>query len=105
MKLALLVKNKSAWFITGLFLLCLRDDFQEFPNGKWLVAVSAVIEIDVAESVLIVEFVEKKRLLFWYMADQNVTTEGDAHPVAGEVVGSDLLFGLQLDFRDEMTAV
>ena len=79
--------------------------FSEFPNGKWLVAVSAVIEIDVTGSILIVEFVEKKRLLFWYMADQNVTTEGDTHPVAGEVVGSDLLFGLQLDFRDEMTAV
>ena len=98
----LMLSNPPSWIY---FPVRLWDDFQEFSDGKWLVAVSAVIKIDIAGGILIVEFVEEKRLFFWHMADQDVTTEGDAHPVAGEIVGSDLLFGLQLDFRDEMTAV
>lgn len=101
--ISLLMPSHSLLWI--YFPVRLWNDFQEFSDGKWLVAVSAVIKIDIAGGILVVEFVEEKRLFFWHMADQDIAAEGDAHPVAGEVVGSDLLFGLQLDFRDEMTAV
>ena len=42
-----------------------------------------------------VQLVVHQMLLIRYMADQGVGTEGDAHALAGQVVGCDLLVQLQ----------
>ena len=52
-----------------------------------------------------VQLVVHQMLLIRYMADQGVGTEGDAHALAGQVVGCDLLVQLQTDFGQKMGIV
>ena len=85
--------------------LRLRNHFEKFPHSERLIAVSPIIKIDIAGSALIVEFIEEQGVFFRYMADQNITAERNSHSIAGEIVGSDLLFRLEFDSGNEMSVV
>ena len=76
-------------------------EIQKFMSNVDQITIPFIVEIDIPDSVPVIQFIIDKVLVFRDMADQSIPAEGNAHAVAGKVVGSDLLFWLQLDFGGE----
>ena len=51
-----------------------------------------------------IQLVIDQAFILWHVADQGIGTERDPHAVTGQIVGCNLLFQLQFDLREEMSA-
>lgn len=78
---------------------------QELDHHPGHIPIPFIIEIHVPHGIRIGQLIVNQAVVVRHMADQDVAVEGNAHSVAGQVVGRDLLLRLQLDPGREMAAV